>query len=228
MTGSSRHENLAFGTCLAEDCGRGHYARGYCVKHYQRVRRYGSPAGRPASPLAVSPDLLCADGRPAASLVPRDGYERLAARLLARSEPGPEGCWLWQGALDEAGYGRHKPRSADPHVSTLVHRAMWSALVADPAADLHLDHLCRRRSCCNPDHLDHVTPRVNLTRGLGRIAARARQRRCVNGHEFTTENTLINKNGTRACRLCNAARQRATRQRGLASLAAAREADGAG
>ena len=29
--------------CIAKDCLNKHYAKGYCVKHYNRIRRHGDP-----------------------------------------------------------------------------------------------------------------------------------------------------------------------------------------
>lgn len=66
------------------------------------------------------------------------------------------GCWLWTGATDKDGYGVYRGRQA--------HRVAWQAagLTLDPA--LTLDHLCRTRLCCNPDHLDQVTRGENTAR----------------------------------------------------------------
>ncbi len=191
-------------SCQVEDCGGAKYCRGYCVKHYERCKKYGSPhltAYRIFGP--VDPGLLLPDGRRACDLAPREGYEVLAARILSRLQPGPEGCWLWQGAVSPDGYGRtSKNVRGGPKTSGLTHRALYEALIGPLTSD-HLDHLCRRRNCCNPGHLDDVPARTNLTRGLGPIAMKARQRYCIHGHEFTPENTYVRRDrGTRQCRQC--------------------------
>lgn len=47
--------------------------------------------------------------------------------------------------------------------SVRAHRARW-AESGRPFAEV-LDHLCRNRWCCNPDHLESVTPAENVRRG---------------------------------------------------------------
>ena len=165
-------------------------------------------------------DLRLDDGRRATDLIPRPGYERLAARILSRLTVGPERCWLWTSACDPRGYGRTSPNYRGlPKTSGLAHRALYQALIGDPVEGNHLDHLCRRRNCCNPSHLDDVPPSVNLNRGLGPVAMKSRAKVCINGHEFTPANTLVRRNGTRMCRRCNARRQGETKRRRLARLA---------
>lgn len=154
----------------------------------------------------------------AGALPVRPGYEDIATRILARCGIGDEGCWLWTGALDPHGYGRIK---TPDRVSTLVHRALYAALVEEPTAGNHLDHLCRRRNCCNPGHLDDVDQRTNLTRGVGRIAQLARAKHCKNGHAFTAENTGRTGAGARYCKACNVIRQRELRERRRSARAAA-------
>jgi hypothetical protein len=210
--------------CSIEDCESSSYVRGWCVKHYERWRAHGDPTFHRSSRWIPNPDLMVQDGLRAMDVPVRPGYERVAAHILSRCEPGPEGCWLWTGALDPAGYGRRHRHLDDPHVSSLVHRALYAALVEPPDPGLHLDHLCRQRACANPGHLDLVSQRVNLTRGIGRIAQFARAKFCIAGHRFDEANTYITKSGTRMCRKCNARRQRETKARRLAKIAAAKPA----
>jgi len=70
---------------------------------------------------------------------------------------------------------------------------------------LELDHLCRVKHCCNPDHLEAVTHYTNLHRGASIQARNAKKTHCKWGHEFTPENTYIIPSGAgRACRACKA------------------------
>lgn len=214
VRGRSAKEGRSGQHCTAVGCDRGSYAKGLCALHYQRLRRHGDTTtnlNEPKTHALTDPALRAAC---------RPGFESMLARLTARCEEGPEGCWLWTGALNEAGYGCFRRGPRDPAGSSLVHRATWQCLNEDPDARLHLDHLCRRRNCCNPEHLDLVPARVNLTRGLGPIAAKSRQRRCVRGHVFDEANTYVTKRGNRMCRKCNVIRQKLTRERRLARLAA--------
>lgn len=110
-------------------------------------------------------------------------------------------CWLFTGALERNGYARVRLGGAGTK-RALVHRVMYEQLVAEIPAGLVLDHLCRNRACVNPWHLEPVSNRVNVLRGVSPAAVNASRGACINGHEFTPENTLTG-GGRRQCRECN-------------------------
>lgn len=120
----------------------------------------------------------------------------LLERISDKLEIGD--CWLWTGATNRGGYGVVRD---DSGTATVAHRAIWQVLVGQLADDVELDHMCRVRRCCNPDHLEPVTHQVNVDRscrGAGRVRAVA----CRNGHPFTPENTKRN-GAQRCCRTCS-------------------------
>ena len=107
-------------------------------------------------------------------------------------------CWLWTGCKDRAtGYGqfvieaRHK---AKPH------RFAYAAIIGPIAPGLDLDHLCRVRHCCNPEHLEPTTRAENLRRGLNGIL----KTHCPKGHPYNEANTggQGSKHNGRYCRIC--------------------------
>lgn len=69
-----------------------------------------------------------------------------------------EGCWIWQGAKDKDGYGRVR----NGPISELAHRCFYKLKYGRIKRGKELDHTCRRRSCCNPDHMREVTREQNL------------------------------------------------------------------
>lgn len=71
------------------------------------------------------------------------------------------GCWLWRGEINRNGYGRVWMNGK----RFMAHRAVYEALHGPIADGMVLDHLCRNRACCNPDHLEPVTVRENTHRG---------------------------------------------------------------
>lgn len=65
-------------------------------------------------------------------------------------------CWIWQLGKTIWGYGTTSSRAA--HRQVFLEEKGW-------LPDGPLDHLCRQRDCVNPDHLEPVTPAVNVQRG---------------------------------------------------------------
>lgn len=144
--------------------------------------------------------------------------EPLLARLMRYVEVQPNGCWLWIGSLTPMGYGQLQlapgQLGVDRRRPVLSHIVAYGLYVGRVPDGLELDHTCHKREecpggicihrrCCNPDHLEAVTHKVNLSRGSGISATNAAKTHCIRGHEFTPENTTIKKkNGTRECRAC--------------------------
>ncbi len=111
---------------------------------------------------------------------------------------GPNGCWLWIGAMFGSGYGK----VALEKRTFYAHRISYEFVKGPIPTHLELDHLCRVRNCVNPDHLEAVDHRTNVLRSPLGFGAKAAQTECIHGHPFDSENTIIKKNGTRACRAC--------------------------
>lgn len=84
-------------------------------------------------------------------------------RILARCEEDEAGCWIFQGFLNY-GYGQVTVKEAGRWVTRPAHRVVYKEFHGDVLGDLHLDHLCRKRACLNPFHMDPVTPQVNTSR----------------------------------------------------------------
>lgn len=108
-----------------------------------------------------------------------------------------EGCWVWLGQVNHGGYGLFW---ADDALHA-AHRWGYLELKGSVPEGLQLDHLCRRRDCVNPAHLEPVTGKENKQRAI--------KDTCRNGHGYTEVNTYIDRKGRRDCRLC---RKQAVRQ----------------
>lgn len=77
-------------------------------------------------------------------------------------------CWLWQLAPGHQGYGIFKVR--DPRRNVRAHRYSYALehgetfVVSGVRRTHELDHVCRRRLCVRPSHLEYVTQIENLKR----------------------------------------------------------------
>ena len=105
-------------------------------------------------------------------------------------------CWEWTGSINSSGYGTVGHAR---HVHS-VHRVVWEYLVGPIPDGLEIDHLCRNRRCCNPDHMEVVTRAENQRRGIGN--QNVRKTRCVQGHPLFGVNLYVAPDGKRACRTC--------------------------
>lgn len=157
-------------------------ARGWCGKHYQRWWLTGTTDS---------------SRTPEQRFWPRVDKNGPLHPTLGR-------CWVWTGDTSSSGYGRFYllGRQMASHVVS-----WWWANGPVPEG-LELDHLCRVRACCNPEHLEPVTHRENIMRSASPPATNARKTHCVHGHEFTVTNTYITSQGYRSCRTCHRDRER--------------------
>jgi hypothetical protein len=140
----------------------------------------------------------------AAELAVRHGT--LLQRLMVRVVVQPSGCWHWQGAKRDAGYGvfkyQHKVKSA--------HRWVFEELVGPIPDGTEADHLCRNRICVNPDHIEWVTHDENIRRAemaSGAANWNGAKTHCPAGHPYEGEN-LRRWKGRRYCRACAVERLR--------------------
>ena len=123
---------------------------------------------------------------------------RIVSHIRVENRGFATPCWITDYYHDPGGYvglrsgGRMQK----------LHRLTFEALVEAIPSGKHIDHLCRVRGCCNPGHLEPVSPAENTLRGLTVTAANAAKTHCDHGHEFTPSNTYIRSDGSRRCRTC--------------------------
>lgn len=121
-------------------------------------------------------------------------------------------CWLWTAATSR-GYGKFNV-GARPNGSGIMvpaHRWAYEHLVGPIPAGFQIDHLCRVTECVNPDHLEAVTPRVNVLRSESVSAKAAARTHCPQGHAYEDHGRTNKRNGWRQCRVCDRERQRRAR-----------------
>lgn len=173
-------------------CGRPIKARGLCIAHYKKLRKYGDPlAGRTILRGAT-----------------------LAEQYWAKVDRrGPDECWPWLSSRNPKGYGV----MSDGHRSSQPAHRFGYVLAHGPIPDgLTVDHLCHtvactlgnacpHRACQNPAHLQVLSHIDNARRGTSMAAINRRKTHCKRGHELSAVNiyeALFRKRGYRACKLC--------------------------
>lgn len=62
-------------------------------------------------------------------------------------------CWLWTAMKDGEGYGQFKWRGK----AIWIHRFSFHVFNHTAIDGFEIDHKCRQRSCCNPEHLRRRT-----------------------------------------------------------------------
>ena len=116
-------------------------------------------------------------------------------------------CWYWQGNCHcTTGYGRFWFGKSEYYFS---HRLSYQWSKGPIPHGLTIDHLCRNRSCVNPEHLEAVSSIENVMRGISPWALNAKKTQCPKGHPYDG----INKNGSRECSICRNAHKRERRRK---------------
>lgn len=183
--------------CSVDECSRPVYGRGWCRPHYRSWCRHGDP-------LAAKPQLRI-EGDANSRFWARVGKPALLS--VRRPDLGPCHPWLPK-PNSKSGYGQwYHPKFGKTYAHVIAYR-LSGGTIPD---GWQVDHLCFVRICCNPAHLEAVTPGENLRR------AASSRTHCKYGHPFNEENTHVAKDGHRVCRVCwrrRAAEGRA-RKRGL-------------
>ena len=134
---------------------------------------------------------------------PADLTPVVMERFWSKTRALEDGCIEWVAYRMATGYGRFALKR-HPHQA---HRIALVAHLGHMPDGLDVDHLCRNRSCVNPDHLEFVTTATNIARMLATHAAD----RCAQGHDLTLPNARL-AGATRGCRQCRNERTAARRR----------------
>lgn len=130
--------------------------------------------------------------------------EKLIIRL-SNSSKQSSGCVLWIGRRGKYGYGSLSFRS----IEIQAHRASFVCKKGTIPHGQFVCHTCDNALCINPEHLFLGTSFDNM-QDMCRKGRHWMQKKvteyCLRGHEYTPENTLLNRKG-KCCRACRNSRR---------------------
>ena len=110
-----------------------------------------------------------------------------------------ENCWEWAKKVSKQnGYAHMKVDGRD----RLAHRWAYEHFRGPIPDGMQIDHLCRNRSCVNPEHMEVVSPYTNTARGFSPSVVTKQIGFCKRGHEMVGDNIGKRKDGRRWCKAC--------------------------
>lgn len=110
-------------------------------------------------------------------------------------------CWNWLGFIDKHGYGKFTISGG----CYFSHRVSFDIFNGIRSTDLVIDHICKNRKCCNPEHLREVDARENvINNSLSFVSVNTRKTHCPRGHELIHPN-IYTHGERRRCKICNIA-----------------------
>lgn len=129
-------------------------------------------------------------------------YKRIFSKISIDNKTD---CWNWTGSLDGFGYGLlwYKRKTER------IHRVIYSFFKhqiprgRDATKFAQLDHICKNKKCCNPEHLELVSQKTNILRADSPVSRNARKTHCKHGHLL-----IVNNNGRRDCHICDSIRHK--------------------
>lgn len=120
---------------------------------------------------------------------------------------GEDDCWMWQGCIKN-GYGSFWIRdSSYKNGGKMVgaHRYAYEIYFGEIEKGKIIHHICGNKPCTNPLHMRLVSSYGKHTvehHPESEFAQNKIKTHCIRGHEFTPDNTYIDRKGRRTCRAC--------------------------
>jgi hypothetical protein len=117
----------------------------------------------------------------------------------------PDGCWLWNGYINDArgGYGTASWKDEGRSNTRSSHKLAYEIFRGPVPSGLELDHaVCQQKICCNPHHLEAVTKAENSRRNAERGVATNRNAKLTSCTKCGKPFDMVTSSGRRTCRSC--------------------------
>jgi hypothetical protein len=139
------------------------------------------------------------------------------SHILSRVTKTEAGCWISGWCKDRKGYTQIW---RDGQMRG-VHREVYLEAVGPIPEGMVIDHLCNNPPCCNPEHLEAVTPTENTRRSWistpherRKLVGSRRRTHCPNGHAYADHGFMVAEKRFpgrwyQSCRTCQKERRQA-------------------
>lgn len=105
------------------------------------------------------------------------------AYIKQRTKAATNGCWIWQKAVTNSGYGVVGVQHDRKRLMTFAHRISYYCFNGPLGQGLQVCHSCDNKLCCNPHHLWLGTRSDNVRdshkKGRGRAKLTLKQARQI-------------------------------------------------
>jgi hypothetical protein len=136
--------------------------------------------------------------------------KRFLVKIRLEDGPLPTQCWIWTASTKKDGYGWFSVK----HKYIAPYKFAYQIIRGEVPIGLEFDHLCKKRACVNPFHVEPVSHQENIDRGKG--PPQRQKTYCSKGHPFDSINTYFYMSGKykmRGCLICRRERSAAFRAR---------------
>src|SRR5712692_8182930 len=124
--------------------------------------------------------------------------DKVEKRFFEKIEINDNNCWVLKASDNLQVYGQFYYNGK----TILAHRFSFEYFKEKIEPNNVIDHICKNTLCVNPNHLEQVTTRENVMRGMGVTSINDKKTHCSRGHLLEGENVYSYGKNYRQCMTC--------------------------